>query len=195
MENILEALQKDLNIPSFSLKCKDSGEQLSISVFNGRAGLTVWPPRESNTRGVVFKQNFTPEAQLMFKRSLRKVADGTTSRDSLLFNKWDTEAKKFVPEATVVIGKDEKNIYFIELQFQFNGNNKVLKFEMYASNAVQNSSEELGFPEKSRLRLDAIIEYFDTLVPIAQIITGRKFVQKPNGGSNGPAGFGNNNSY
>jgi hypothetical protein len=195
MENMLEALQKDLNIPSFSLKCKDSGEQLSISVFNGRAGLTVWPPRESNTRGVVFKQNFTPEAQLLFKRALRNTADATPgTRNSLLFNKWDSEAKKFIPEATIVIGKDDKNIFFIELQFQYNGNNKVLKFDMYASNAVQNSSEELGFPEKSRLRLDAIIEYFDTLVPIAQIITGRKFVPKPNS-SGGPAGFGQNNSY
>lgn len=193
---MLEALQKDLNIPSFSFKCKESGEQLSLSVFNGRAGLTVWPPRESNTRGVVFKQNFTAEAQLLFKRALRKVADDAPgARNSLLFNKWDGDNKKFTPDATVVIGKDDKNIYFIELQFQYNGNNKVLKFDMFASNAVQNSSEELGFPEKSRLRLDAIIEYFNTLVPIAQIITGRKFVQKPNGGGSGPAGFGQNNSF
>lgn len=203
MENILEAIQKDLNIPSFSMKCRESGEQLSINVFNGRVGLTVWPPRESNVRGVVFKQSMTPEALMLLKRSFKKVLESNEPiRDSILFNVWSDSDKKFTPNASVILGKDDKGIYFMEIQFKHNGNNKVLKFDFLASNAVQSSSDEMGFPERSKLRMEAIIEFLHTIVPIAQIVTSRKI--SPQGGNRGgsggggggaPGGFGANNSY
>lgn len=177
MDSILEQIQKELNVPSFSLKAKDTGEQLNISVFNGRISLTVFPPKGSNARGVVYKNSLNLEGQQILTSMISNALSMSPgSKKTLIFQ--DFVERAFVPSATFSLIKDDKQVYQFELQFKYNDNNKTIVFPLIAGESVKESSAESSFADRSKMRLTAIKYWLDCIVPVACVLTGRKF--KPN---------------
>jgi hypothetical protein len=172
---VLEQIQKELNIPSFSFNAKDTGERLSLQVFNGRLGITLWPPEKSNQKGPVFRQNFTPAGGVMFKKMMREASTmAPNTRKTILFSEWDPDTKKSSVKGALVLGRNEKMEFYFEAQFSFNGNNKSVTFNIMASNSISDSATEFGFPQRSAAQVDAINDWIDTIVPLAIVITSRK---------------------
>jgi hypothetical protein len=182
MSEMLQQLQKELNIPSFSFKAKETGEQLAMSVFNGRVRFSVFPPKGSNARGLIFNQALQPSGLILLKEMLAGYDTMTPdSRKNIMFMDWDQDAKQAKPKASLIFGQDEKQNFYFELQFKHNDNNKVIRFGIMAGVIAQPSSE-FSFADKSKLQVRTMIDWIETIVPVAICLTGSKF--KPGGGGN-----------
>ena len=185
MSDMLKQLQQEMNIPSFSFKARETGEQLAMSVFNGRVRFSIFPPKGSNARGLIFNQALQPSGLILFKDMLKKYDTMTPeSRQNLMFMDWDQDAKQAKPKASLIFGKDEKQNYYFELQFKHNDNNKVVQFSIMAGVIAQPTSD-FSFADKSKLQVRTILDWMETVVPVAICLTGSKFKPQGGGQSNG----------
>lgn len=191
MDNILEKIQKDMKTPDFQFKAQETGEKLSLSVFNGKPNLTIFPPDKSGQRGVLARQAFPMAGWVMLRRMLvnyDKMNPG--DRKALVFQTWDRDQKQNIPAGTMILGKDEKMQYYIEMQFKFEGNNKQIKFNISCGQGIQESTAEFGWPERSAAQMAAVAYWCTDVVPVLLCTTGRKMQFNGNGGG-GNGGGGN----
>jgi hypothetical protein len=179
---VLKDMQSELNIRAFNFKAKETGERLLISVFNGRLRVTVLPPTGSNQKGSVFTQGISAEGTILFKQTLKKYESmKPNDRHAILFVEWDANNKESKPVASMIFGKDEQQNYYFELQFKFHDNNKVIMFPIMAGIGVQTSTE-FSFADRSLLKVQTMIDWFENTVPLACILTGLKYDPSSSGG-------------
>jgi len=188
MENILEAIQKDMKIPDFQFKAQETGEKLVLSIFNGKASIVIFPPDKSSERGTVLRQSFQMSGWVMLKRLFASYSTmNPGDRKALVFQTWDVDQKMNIPSGTMILGKDEKMQYYIEMQFKFNGNNKQIKFSVSCGQGIQESAGDFGWPERSTAQMEAIVDWCENVAPVAMCLTGRK-MSFSNNKSNGYGG-------
>jgi hypothetical protein len=173
LEGILTQINKEMNIPGFNFKAKEN-EQLTINIFNGKLRFTVWAPQNSQVRGPLFAQSFTDVGNVMFKNMINDALTTMTpdSRKSIVFSGWTKEKGSF-PVASLILGKDEKQVFYFEIQFKHNDNNKVLKFPISCGATIQDSTEFTP-QRKSMLKLEAIKEWYTTILPVAVVLSSIK---------------------
>ena len=188
----LEDIRQGLQVPQFKFNTK-TGETLNIAVYKGYVGLTVWIQGENHP---VYRKSLNIEGISLFTSVLDKVADPSYApnmKESLLFTVWDTNTKTETPDAAILIGRDERGMYYIEVQFTRNGNKKLIKFNIVGSSTIKHTSTanaEDEWVSRSRSKLNAMRLWFDKYVPLAIIMTGEKRSNDRRGGNGG----GNNNA-
>lgn len=172
----LEDIGHGLQVPQFRFNTK-TGETLNIAVYKGYVTLSVWAQSENSP---IYRKSLNIEGITMFMSILDKIADPSyapNNKESLLFSTWNNETKTGVPDAALLIGRDERGLYYIETQFNRNGNKKIIKFTVMGSPSIKHTSSANGDDElvgRSTSKLNALRVWFERYVPIALILTGEK---------------------
>lgn len=171
----------DITPIGLSFNAVDRGpERLSFNVFGGRVGFTIFSGNGSNRLN---SQSLGLDAITMLKRDLVAVRDGQPGTvRTMVFQKWDMDAKKYNTTGNLIIGKDDKNVYYLEIQFNHNGDHKSLRFNMRAVSSVTSSTDEPDERIKSAIRMDALIMWLEDCVPTMMVLTNRPFTR--GGGNN-----------
>jgi len=171
----------DVTGTSFTLKAVDRGpESIAFNVFGGRVGFTVWAGGGGSR---LLSQNFTLDSLCMFKRDLKAVRDGQPGiTRTLVFQDWDKNEKKWKTASSLIIGKDDKNVYYFEVQFNANGTHKSIRFNLRASASVTSTTDETSPAIASAIRLEAMIVWIDDHVPFLINATIRPY--RPNDNRN-----------
>lgn len=169
---------------SITFNSVDRGpERMVLNVYKGRPGFTIF---SGNGNARLISKTFNLDALCMFKRDLKMVRDGQpgTTR-TLIFQKWIPEEKKYNTDSSLIIGKDDKNVYYLEVQFQSNGNHKSIRFNMRAVNSVTSSTDESTPSISSSIRMDATICWVEDHVPFLMNATAEPYQRNnaPGGGS------------
>lgn len=183
----------DVTGSSFNLKAVDRGpESMVLNVFGGRVSYTIFAGQGGSR---LMSQGFTLDALCMFKRDLKAVRDGQpgTTR-TLVFQKWVPEEKKYKTDSSLIIGKDDKNVYYFETQFNSNGTHKSIRFNLRAAGTTTSTTDEPSPAISSAIRLEAIIAWLDDQVPFLIAATTRPFGGNRNSNNNNNSGGGGSNS-
>ena len=185
-----------MQTPRISQKAADGAEEFIISVWNGKLQIAVG---NGSPGAPIWKQSFAGEGLSILVRTLKSVSQAQPgTKKSLIFQKYDPDQKKNVVDSTIVIGKDDKQLFFIEAQFRANGAPKSIRFTLKAGNTIS-TGEDFNDQARSSARLAYIIDYLEKTVPTAMLLSGRKFEgapggQKSGGGYNKPS-YGGGNNY
>lgn len=179
---------------NFQFNAVDRGpESMTFNVFNGRPGLSIFAGKAR-----LFSQSFNLHSLCMLKKELKQVRDGQpgTTR-TLIFQKWIPEEKKYNTQGSLIIGKDDKNVYYLELQFQNNGNHKSIRFNFRSPAGVVSSTDDSNPSISSAIALEAFIMWLTDFVPYLMNVTGKPFERNSRGGgqSYGGGSSSNGNDY
>lgn len=172
----LAAIQAGLQVPQFKFNTK-TGESLTISVYKGYVSLTVWVKGENDP---LYRKPLNLEGINLLKQVIEKVLDTSyapNNKESILFTNWNRETRTETPEAAILIGRDDRGSYYIETQFQHNGNKKIIKFNIMGSPSIKHTSNadvENEWAIRSKSKLSAMHLWLTSYVPIAILLTGAK---------------------
>jgi uncharacterized membrane protein YgcG len=185
---------KEMQVPRITQKVADGSEELNIGVFNGKLSLTIFSGQGAPP---VWKQSLSLDATYLFKKLLRTVlASQPGTKKSFTFTRFDQNTKKSVLDSSLVVGKDDKQVFFLEAQFTANGSPRTLRF-LLKSPAGVSTGEDYNDAARSTNRLGVIIEYIDQYLPLAALFTARK-AEFQGGGNRGGGGYnkgGNQGGY
>ena len=184
-----EPIADQVNPTSFSIKAVDKGpESLSLQIWGGKLGFNIFANKQT-----IWKKNATPDIFILFKKSLVGILSAQPgSRRAITISDWDDNAKKPVPGSTMVIGKDDRNVIYIEIQFKDRGNAKSVKFDLLSSPMVSVGSEPMSPADRSSTRAEGLIDWLTYYYPAASVLTSRKFKRGGGGGNSGGGGGGGN---
>ncbi len=182
---------KEMAPAGFQFNVIDRGpEMLKVGVFGGKMDMAVFAGKGG---APVWKHMLTFDQVVMFKRALEKVlASQAGFKHPLVVQQWNRDEKKFEVRGTIIIGKNDKQVVFIEIQFNANGNHKSLLFEMRAAASLSSGVDPMSDGDKSVVRANALLWWIDHYLPTAMLLSARKF--KPQGGGGGYGGGGGGNS-
>lgn len=173
----------DVTSSTMQFSAVDRGpERMSFNVFNGRLGYTIF---SGNGASRLMSQSLSADALELLKSNLKEVQGGQagTTR-TLVCQKWLREEKKYVTDSTLIIGKDDKNVYYFEAQFNSVGSSKSIRFDFRASQAVTTSTDQVSPASLSATRMDAFLYWVNMQVPLLQVMTLRPYT----GGNNSQGG-------
>jgi uncharacterized membrane protein YgcG len=181
-----------MQIPKIAAYSQEN-ESLSISVFNGKVNMTIFPPRDSGQKGIIHKLSLTLDGFAALKKVMKKVAAGQPgNKTPMIFQKYNRDAKKYEHDSALIFGKDEKQVFFFEFQFTHNGNSKSIKFDMKCPNSMTVGADIMSDAEKSSIRMAALYIFLDDIAPTAMLLSGKKY--NPNGYKKSGGGGGGGNS-
>lgn len=176
--------------PKITIKAKDGKESLALSVYSGTVGLAVWGGQQG---GPLFKHTLNPDKRSLVKHHLRKAKEAQPeTKFPMIIQKWDADNRKFIKEAVITIGKDEKQVVYIEISFKSGDSGKTLRFDLKMSGGVSLGDEPMADSTKSIFKVNALLEWFEEMVPVACVLTGKK--GQFGGNKSGGGGYNNNRS-
>lgn len=174
-------------IQKFQMRAKDGAESLTVTVFGGRLSLSVWP---KDARKPTFKYSFTPDATTVLRRCLDQIrAAQPGTRLPFLIGEWkkgeNGDRGKYEINSAIQVGKDDKQMYYFELQFTDEGNRQSIRFDLSMPGSIQLGDSPLSFPDRSDIRLETLINWIKEYVPAACLATAKPFTKKSYGGGSG----------
>ena len=152
--------------------------RLSISVFNGSAGLTVF---QKNIKP--FRFNLSVDLLTLLASDLESAISGPPSKKIVTnITDFDPETKKRVPKGTIVVGNDDAHLIYIGV------NSPVVpqsKFVIKAALSVDRS-EPMTDRDRSVLAAKGLVQQLRTHIPIAMMLTNfkKEFNSNNRGGNN-----------
>lgn len=171
---------EDIVTQGFIINDSDNATTLNIGIWNGKVDLAVWSKnRDSGQRGPLMKDAMGWDAQTMLRQLIGKIIEAQpNTKYPLLIQSWDDDNKKYKVDKTMVIGKSDDKIIYIEVQFQHNGNNKTLLYELKCPGKVVMGVDNMDRGEQSKIRAMAILKWLDSYVPTACLLTAKKWDPK-----------------
>ena len=183
-------MSDDIVVPKLQIRAKDGKETLNLDMWNGRVQLTVWGAQGGG--GPLFKQSMTTDLTSVFKYQLNKIKEAQPeTKLPIVISEWKMEEKKYLKKAVITIGKDERQVIYIDASFKRGDGGKTLRFELKIPNTVALGDEPMKDSTKSLFKVNAILEWFEDIVPLAAILTGKK---QAFGNKGGGGGYNNNKS-
>jgi len=144
----------------------DKNTSFNIGVWQGNVSLTVFSNRNNVVR---IPMNRTFQVSLMHE--LQKLLTGKPGdKESWNFSKWDPETKKSVPVGAVVVGRDDKAMFYIGVQ---SSGHAPMKFLLKAPISFDMSSP-MSDVKRSELAAATIVEQLRIDIPHACMNTSFK---------------------
>lgn len=142
-------------------------EQLLVGAYNGLASLTTFIGDGGTRRPVKFP--LSPVIIEELKSQLRKIIDAAPgTRTALIKNNYDPESKKFEKGTVLIVGKDDKQMIYLDIQDK--GMSTAMRFYLTATKVFQVGSEEMTDPQRSAMETRAFVEVvLDKMLPSAII--------------------------
>ncbi len=181
---------------SFAVTSPETKSQLSFSLFNGGFSLSVWAAKNSGQRGPVYRKPLNDDLITLFKKYIKKMAQASPGqRFPIVINKWDVDNKKYVKDCAITFFKDDKQVNTISIEYVDNsGRSAQETFPLKAMGGISLSSEPMSDAERSNLKTETMLCYLIETVPVARVITKRKYTGNRGGNNNNNTGGGNNNN-
>ena len=171
----------DINLPRITQKASDGQEELTIAIYNGRLGFTIFgPPGKPAT----WRESIGMDFAVLLEQLLKNVLAGQPGfKVPLIFQKFDPATKKNNVTSTLIIGKDEKQICYIEVQFQSNGSNRTVRFNLKSPGTIT-TGESFNDAARSANRVRTLIYMINNILPVAGVLSDKK-QERPAGGGGG----------
>lgn len=176
-------LSDDIKPLQFYSKANDGGESLVISCFAGKVSINIGKPRESGG-GFLYNNGLTLDGVHLLKKAMDIVKNGQPGgQQVLVFQKFEPEVKKFQLTSSIIFGKDEKQVYYFEVQFKDKeGNARTIRFNQSIAATVTLGGDGLSAPEKSTARVAALYHWLNNDAPTAMLLTAQKWNGNKGGG-------------
>ena len=187
----MDAIRDQIATNGFTFRANDKGpEQAKLNIWNGRVDLAVFG---GNGGAPIFKKALSYDGIVILRKRLKDIQSAQPgTRQPIVFQSWDTEAKKFNTDGTLIIGKDDKQVVFLEFQFSNNGNPKCIVFDAKCPTSVSTGIEPMSDSAKSAVRVEAMLMWLDSYIHNAMLLTARKYT--PQGGNRSGGGISNRNN-
>ena len=114
-------------------------EEIVFSVFNGSLSVGVckqgeWKPFWKNTINAV-------RLRVILARMHDLVNKGPSTKDPIVFSRWDPETKKHVPEWGIELQKDDKLMYHVVVSWKGNKHDALIRGAWGVAFGSENLSE------------------------------------------------------
>lgn len=182
----------ELNIPKIQQKAQDGQEELTVGVFNGRLNLSIF---SGTGKPPVWRQGLNADACTLFESVIKQVLSGQPGvKIPLIFQKYDKQTNKFNIDSTLVVGKDEKQLCYFEVQFTANNAPRTIRFIMKSSSGVS-TGDSFNAVSSSANRMKTILTYCERILPVVGFFTDKKQDFSANKGGGAPRGNGSGGGY
>lgn len=163
----------------YSLRNRD-GDQLTFSAFNGESSITVWKKGDQGKPSIKIKIGVYA-ANRLTKKLKDLLTTTTEARLPMVFNTYNKESNSYEVSSNIVLVKDDKARYYIELS----SNGASAKFTIVASQAISDGDSAVTLESRSREGVIELITVLDKYVPMADIASSyREPNTKAAGGNN-----------
>lgn len=169
--------------------------RMSISIFKGKSYVNVF---QSNNKQLSFPLDKELKYHLCKTLDMVKKASPET-RIPIVMTKFNPQIKKREPIVNIVVGKNEKQIMYLEFSCP-NTQNFIFAFK--ASKNIAVGSTPMGDAESTQIAVDIFINYLKSQLPMAEFLSTysdedtKGFRPRNNGGGGSYQGGGNrDNKY
>lgn len=183
---------REINNPSISFRNRD-GYSIILSTFSGRVNLSVFHKEDKSQRGRGRSvQRITlNEVDLLY---VRRIVDNMPSmspetQKALNIRTRNQESGNYEVVGAICFGKDEKQVYYVELQFKKDGRSHSIRCETVMYSTLQPTEVDFSPAQASADGVSVMKWFLDTVVPLGMVCANYKFEQDNNRG-----GGNNNNS-
>lgn len=158
----------DLTFKVHQYKSATGTEQLKFRVWGGEVRLGVYKDGEFKP---IFERPLNDEKLFILVSRIEELIKASPDfKDPIVFSSMDRETKKIAPEWVLVLVKDAKMVYHIEVQIKGGKYDFPLKGPFgisYGSNPLQEA-------EKSAISLKALVNWFKTRAPLECVVSNKK---------------------
>jgi len=174
-ESLIELVPNKITL----YQIKGGGEEVcNISTYNGKLQIGVLP---KYVAGQPFKplysQGFTIAGIVIMKNYIAKLKSATPgAKFPIVVEDWDKEQRKYVQQSSIIFGKDDKNVCFLEVHFD----GRAMRFE-FMLRRLAVGSDPMDKAAKSAVGLVELEEYLTHYAPLEMTIGRRKYTR---GGNN-----------
>lgn len=152
----------------FRLYTKEMAETFNISVFNGAVSAVVFK-RDSSEKGPIIRISLSSEACIKLAEICEKVITSSGPlRIPFTQISYNRDTRTYEPTANLVIFKDEKNMFGLEVTGAQHASPIV--FSMKASNTFTIGNESLSDEEKSLLVMKHLAHVFRHETAMARML-------------------------
>ena len=168
-----------LSFTQIKFETSTKTEEIRFSCWGGRFRI-----------GVVKKGEFRPiyefiasgDKGLVVRRMLEKIAKSSPgTRLPIVFSAWNKDERAWKPAHVLTFGKNDKNVYYVELQWKGSKYEATIK----GPAGIALGSDSMSEAERSAYGLDYLIDYVTNTVRLQEILSNKKMEMAP--GARGPA--------
>jgi hypothetical protein len=145
----------------------EKGQTLALSAYNGTASFTTFMKDGNRNRPVKFP--LTPSLIDRMKQELKKLLTGAPgTRISFVRNTYDSTNKKYEKDVVLILGKDEKQIIYFDIQDK--KMSQPARFYLQTPKAIQIGSDIMTDTDRSIMETSGFINVvLGTILPTAII--------------------------
>ena len=138
--------------------------RLNIGSFRGRSYATVFQAKNKQLSFMVDK-----ELRYHFCKTLEMIKKASPeTRIPIIISKFNPQIKKRETLVTIVFGKNEKQIIYIEINSPTSHN---FTFAFKASKNIAVGSTPMGDAESTQIAVDLFINYLRVQLPMSELLT------------------------
>lgn len=182
----------NFEVEGFQLSSKASKHSLKFEIWNGGLSLNVWD-QENTSRGPVFKKPMNSDTiQLLLTEVKAIIKDSPDTKKPIVISAYDRDEKKYKPNYLLTLIKNGEQMYQLQISHKGQDGEKSYLFDFVSVGGISRGSEQMGVGERSLLRLQSFITWLSITVPVAKVITKRKYTGGGKSGNSGQGGGGGN---
>lgn len=158
----------DLRYADRRYRCATGTEEISFSVYAGALAVAVNKIGEWKS---IWRQTLNPIRQRILSDHLAQLITKTPGfKDPIVFSRWDADQKKHIPEWSIELQKDDKQVYHIVISWKGNRHDAVIR----GAYGVAFGADNIKDPDASYYGIEDLRTWLNLTVPIQMVLTNRK---------------------